>query len=579
MARSLTFCQPLIRTVRRFKLAELLAYFLLAVIATWPLARDGFSCLPQGTESSATVPLFNTWTVWWNAEGVDRCWKGYWDAPIFHPTPRTFAFSEPMPTTVVVAPIFWTTGNRVLAYTSFLLLALTLNGYATLMLLRCIGLGWLGAAAGGAIVTFLPMVHNELGVLQLVPLCGIVWTIHAVYRFGEGPSLPRAGLLATAFSLTYFTCAYYGLFLSVLLLPAGGWLLAKQLARPRTYLTLLAAVAIWAIAVSPVVMVQRQVAREHELHRSRELVSRLSAEPADYLATPWPGLAEPDAMRELRTKADFSLGPGLLKPLLALVGVCVGFKIKRFRYWTAFCFTALCSAWILSLGPRLSWHDFGLYTLLMDWYPGFAQVRSAFRFAMFVQLMIALLAALGIHAIACFATRRTSRLAKLMALGAAAAVGVLAVIEVLPARQAMFPVPAVARQRGWIDWLKSETPSDCVVACVPFPQGKRTRDYEDTTLWMYWATFHKRRLVNGYSGFFPQSFLRLKKAMSDFPDERSLRLLGASGVTHCVVRRSSVPQTAFSSGPASDQLSLVFADDDAEVDIYRLRTTRDATDG
>ena len=79
--------------------------------------------LPQGTEAAATVPLFTTWTVWWNADRALHFWQGYWDAPIFHPTPDTFAFSEPLATTLVVAPLLWLSGNRILAHNAFLLLA------------------------------------------------------------------------------------------------------------------------------------------------------------------------------------------------------------------------------------------------------------------------------------------------------------------------------------------------------------------------------------------------------------------------------------------------------------------------
>src|SRR4051794_35687787 len=76
------------------------AYLALAIWATWPLAgwtepdpksplaRRAFNfttALPQGTESVATVPLFNLWTIWWNADRARHGFHGYWDAPIFYP--------------------------------------------------------------------------------------------------------------------------------------------------------------------------------------------------------------------------------------------------------------------------------------------------------------------------------------------------------------------------------------------------------------------------------------------------------------------------------------------------------------
>ena len=170
----------LVSLLRKWALAELAAYLVLAIVSTWPLARFGASALPLGTESAATVPLLNVWTIWWNADRAAHLYCGYWDAPIFAPTPGTFAFSEPMPTTVVVAPLVWFGGHRILAYNGFLLAALTLNGWTAFRLLRSMRLRWLACVLGGGLVEMLPLVHSELGVLQMVPLCGIVWTIHAL---------------------------------------------------------------------------------------------------------------------------------------------------------------------------------------------------------------------------------------------------------------------------------------------------------------------------------------------------------------------------------------------------------------
>lgn len=78
-----------------FRILELAVYFLLALIFTWPLARHIASGIPMGTETVATVPLFNLWTLWWNADRLGALYQGYWDAPIFYPLEGVFAFSEP----------------------------------------------------------------------------------------------------------------------------------------------------------------------------------------------------------------------------------------------------------------------------------------------------------------------------------------------------------------------------------------------------------------------------------------------------------------------------------------------------
>ncbi|MCU0982203.1 MAG: hypothetical protein MUF25_23865, partial [Pirellulaceae bacterium] len=387
------------RALRTWALAELAAYFVLAIVSTWPLARCGASSLPLGMESAATVPLLNAWTICWNADRAAHRYCGYWDAPIFAGTSGTFAFSEPMPTTVVVAPLIWFGGQRILAYNGFLLAALTLNGWTAFRLLHGLRLRWLVCALGGGLVEMLPLVHSELGVLQMVPLCGILWTLQALVLFGRRPGWKRSILLAVAFAVTYLNCTYYGLFFSLMLLPGGLWLVGRPLRQARTWGLLLGSVAAALLLIAPVVAAQLRVIRAHDLRRAPDWIARLSADARDYAVTPWPQPLEPDFLIALRRQRYFRLGSGWLKLSLAVLGLAAGCCWRRYRPWTAFCLTMLVAAFLLSLGPRLSLGGRSPYLLLMDWYPGLAQARNVYRFAVFVQLAVVFLAALGLQAI------------------------------------------------------------------------------------------------------------------------------------------------------------------------------------
>jgi hypothetical protein len=53
--------------------------------------------------------------------------------------------------------------------------------------------------------------------------------------------------------------------------------------------------------------------------------------------------------------------------------------------------------------------------------------------------------------------------------------------------------------------------------------------------YMYYSTFHRQRLLNGYSGFFPPSYIRLVAAMRGFPDAESLRALRARGAKYALI--------------------------------------------
>lgn len=560
---------------RRVSLLEFCLYFALACWATWPLPVHLADSLPQGTESSATVPLFNTWTVWWNADRAQHLYRGYWDAPIFHPQDAAFAFSEPQPTTSLVAPLDWAAGTPVPAYNAYLLLALALNGWSVFFLLRRLDYARLPAFFGGAMVEMLPFVHWQLGVLQLVPLCGVIWTIHALYNFGDEPGIVRGLAAGLAFAATTLLCQHYGLFLSVLLLLGGGWLLGRRLMEWRSWLRLLAGVLVAAVLLSPFLVKQFEVFARHDWNREVGRIRSLSAEPGDYTVPPWPQLMP---VRDFATddrRPHWKLSPGYCKLVLALFGAAVGLIRPGRRRWTAFCLTVLVASILLSLGPKLSFGEFSPYRdVLMSWYPGFAQVRNVFRFAVFAQLITAFLAVDALQVLRLERFRDSASRPVLLQWGAGslvAAAGLTMTFEIRPAAQNLFSLPSWGENRAWLFWIRNNTEADSVLACLPFPDGRTANSYESTTLWMYWQTFHGRPLVNGYSGFFPEPFLEMKETMSEFPGEESLDALTQRNAAYCVVRRPDPPPDALvPDRPVSPRLQRCFGDDSAGIDIYRL---------
>ena len=58
----------------------------------------------------------------------------------------------------------------------------------------------------------------------------------------------------------------------------------------------------------------------------------------------------------------------------------------------------------------------------------------------------------------------------------------------------------------------------------------------------YLSTFHWQPIVNGYSGFYPATYLSRLADTADFPDERSLRRLRRDGVRYLVVHLGAFPR-------------------------------------
>ena len=106
-------------------------------------------------------------------------------------------------------------------------------------------------------------------------------------------------------------------------------------------------------------------------------------------------------------------------------------------------------------------------------------------------------------------------------------------LEPLPPR--VFPsedAPAVYH-------MLQQLPARAVVVEFPFGiDGVELR-------YMFYSTIHWRRLLNGYSGGFPKTYLRNRAALlhlrSD-PDE-AWAILAESGATHAVVHTSAYPRS------------------------------------
>ena len=104
----------------------------------------------------------------------------------------------------------------------------------------------------------------------------------------------------------------------------------------------------------------------------------------------------------------------------------------------------LLLALVLSFGTR--WWVFGVrpYELIMEHVPGFRLLRSPYRFAAFVQLLLLVFAGLGLDRLRGVVARPR--------LGSALVVGVtlLAMLEVLPWGKRLAPFPSAALEAPFI---------------------------------------------------------------------------------------------------------------------------------
>ena len=80
-------------------------------------------------------------------------------------------------------------------------------------------------------------------------------------------------------------------------------------------------------------------------------------------------------------------------------------------------------------------------------------------------------------------------------------------------------------------WLAKQPPS--IVLELPVPPAHLLPGEE--ARYQYASIFHWQTLVNGYSGYYPDSHIVMLEEMETFPDDKSLRYLQSTGVDFVVV--------------------------------------------
>lgn len=501
-----------------------LAYLLGAVRVTWPLAGHLTTRIPSGTEATSTVPLFNLWALRWNADRLGHAYAGYWQAPIFHPTRGTFAFSDAQPLTgVVFALLRALTGSPTLGYNLVLVGALMLNGWAAARLCRQLGVGAVVAVLVGLLVQRLPFVTDQLGVLQLVMVWPVLVTLESVIRWARDGGRRPAVTAGLGLAVTFLTCSYYGLFVVAVLAVAGVLLVGRE-----RWSTARLGEGALGIAALSVIAVPVLVAQQHWLAGYRWTSATIrsnSARLGDYLSldshsigarvVPWVADDRGTGQR---------LYPGTVVLVLAAMGWWWGRRGPH-RREVRFLAAGVAIAVVVSLGLNLKIFGVMPYDGLRRFVPGFSRLRSPFRFAVIAQLLLLALAGIGLHRIVRRPQNGWSIALLLVALAAA---------EVSAGSSGLVVVPP--RGAPWSRWLARQ-PEGGAVAMVPFPAGPSVVQYEPTAEAMLSGLDHHKPLVNGYSGFFPTSYEDLTATMDGFPDGVSVDALRRAGTRWVVVER------------------------------------------
>jgi hypothetical protein len=236
--------------------------------------------------------------------------------------------------------------------------------------------------------------------------------------------------------------------------------------------------------------------------------------------------------------------------LLAVTALMLALAVSRrtrviaarlIRSPEAWAVTSLVGAWALSLGPAPTVFGRPLqmpapYAFLYDYVPGFVGARAPARLAMVVAFALAVLAGFGLQVI----ERRWGRRGVVVvALALLVEVSVLPfpVNGVVPLADLATPEPRLRpiSEAPEIYRAAGRLSKDAVL--VEFPFG--SPDYDRRA--MYHSILHQRRMINGYSAFYPSGYDALVRSVSDFREQPlpAWTALRGHGVTHALVHEAA----------------------------------------
>jgi len=490
-------------------LAAALLFALLTAIVTWPQPAQWLTHTHGHHDA-----LFSMWRLAWIADALTTEPSALFNAPIFHPELRTLAYSDAVLLQGLLATPALAAGAPVLPVYNVLLLAGPwLSALGAYLLVRSLtGQAW-PAVIAGTVFGLLPYriehaMHLELQWSQWMPLT--MWALHRTVRQGRAAD----GVLTGVFVLLQFvSCVYYGVFLLMLLTITTPVLLLVSARAPL--IAVARALLVGAvIGAAPLVAYSAPYRANQQAFGGRGLgeIDMWSATPGSFLSSPLENRLYGSSTSGYGA-AEGRLMPGVLALLLAILALIRPLTREVWVYAVA-----LVSSAVLALGTHTP-----AYRIALILVPPLSGLRAPARFGMLAALAVAVLAGFG-------AAWLLGRIRHPIVRHAVAIVIVAGMTVEYASRFGPLH-PWLQRAPMYAAWLRTQPPG--TVVDLPLPRGHALPLFEAE--WSYLGRTHGKPMANGYSGYYPRSYLDLLGAMTRFPNRESLQALRARDVRYVVV--------------------------------------------
>jgi len=504
-------------------LLALVAYTALALWWLWPLpSLMATHSAYFSAESPLVVADFYliVWTLAWGAHALVSAPWGLFHANAFHPSTLSLAYSEHLlGDAPLFAPVYWATGNAILATNVFILATFVLSALAMYALVRRFT-GPPAALVGGFFYAFYLWRYDALAHLHMLAVQYFPLVFLLTDRWLEAARRRDGVLLAIALVLQALSSYYlaYALMLAYApFLPLALWRWRSRLDRRR----LVGLLVVFLTLTTVVVVASLPYLRLRQLG----LIPSYNRE-----GDPPPiGLVPQIAGREVwRYLTGRGVGP--VGYALALVAILPPWRGRQ-EPWLAGVLVAMLGT-LAACGPGIviGGHEYASpYRLVLGWMPGFGTVRLPTRFVLVAQLGFALLAGLG--------------LGRLLDGGRRWVAWPIACVTIALAIWSFTPLPTLP--------LHAEVTGDELPAAYRWlaahGEGRPLLDLPGTAFHeaarrMYLSTVHWLPIIDGYSGYGPRTPGHLDSLARGLPGESALQnLVDTVDIGWVLVHRNALP--------------------------------------
>ena len=490
------------------------AFLLLSVIHTWPLATSP-GVLSRNDNGDVQL---NEWIIAWIAHQLPRAPARLFDGNIFYPARDTLAFSEPLIVpAVMAAPALWLGASPVLAHNLLLLAGLTLTGLSAYALVWSWTRDRFAALVAGSLLAFNTHTLTRLAHVQALHAYGLPMALLFADRIVSGPRRRDVLGLAASMAMLAYTSGYLLVFGTVMVAVV---IVARVADWRRNVGRVLgafaAATVLAAVATAPIAIPYRRVAIEQNMVRSLEIVREYSATLTGYLAAAGSVHYHTWSGRFFSNPVD-AFFPGVAAIVLAAVAGWAAIRQREHRARVLTIALLGIAGFVLSLGMQTP-----VYGWLFAIFPPMQGLRAAARFGNLFLLAMAVLAGVGLAVL-----RQSPRRPGLILAASVAAVTAVN-LEALRAPFEYRRFDGIPR----LYTLLAAEPGKVVLAETPFYPPIAVFENAEYVLN---STAHWRPLMNGYSGYIPESYAKVAWTFWYFPEEHAIQAMRAAGVTHVTV--------------------------------------------